>query len=190
MVCGILLAEKKFTPNFFSCRANRSTLKKFQIFIIFLCVKFIPFRVLFFTRLELVLKGHFWTLGGAKVPPSQSLIKSWKNTPCFECGWWFPKVLLPFTRWFANEQILLKSFLEPPSHLLLSWKTMASIIMEWKFIFPGIFWGVVCKKEIASVSKGHNLTAATTTHKQKGHYWERSIVFEVSKNWEEGLCKN
>ena len=86
MVCGILLAEKKFTPNFFSCRANRSTLKKFQIFIIFLCVKFIPFRVLFFTRLELVLKGHFWTLGVVGVPPSQSLIKSWKNTPCLSVG--------------------------------------------------------------------------------------------------------
>ena len=96
MVCGILPAEKKFTPNFFSCRPNRSTLKKFQIFIIFLCVKFIPFRVLFFTRLELVLKGHFWTLGGVRVPPSQSLIKNWKNTPCFECGWWCSKVLLPF----------------------------------------------------------------------------------------------
>ena len=86
MVCGILPVEKKFTPNFFSCRANRSTLKKFQIFIIFLCVKFIPFRVLFFTRLELVLKGHFWTLGVVWVPPSQSLIKSWKNTPCLSVG--------------------------------------------------------------------------------------------------------
>lgn len=188
MVCGILLAEKKFTPNFFSCRANRSTLKKFQIFIIFLCVKFIPFRVLFFTRLELVLKGHFWTLGGVGVPPSQSLIKSWKNTPCLSVG--DDSLKFYFRFGLQMSKFFQKVFLEPPSHLLLSWKTMASIIMEWKFIFPGIFWGVVCKKEIASVSKGHNLTAATTTHKQKGHYWERSIVFEVSKNWEEGLCKN
>ena len=144
--------------------------------------------MLFFTRLELVLKGHFWTLVGVWVPPSQSLIKSWKNTPCFECGWWFPKVLLPF--WFANEHILPKCFLGTSFSSSSKLENNGQSIMEWKFIFPGTFWGVVCKKEIASVSKGHNLTSATTTHKQKGHYWERSIVFEVSKSWEEGLCKN
>ena len=144
MVCGILLAEKKFTPNFFSCRANRSTLKKFQIFIIFLCVKFIPFRVLFFTRLELVLKGHFWTLGVVWVPPSQSLIKSWKNTPCFECGWWFPKVLLPF--WFANEQILPKSFLEPPSSSSSQLENNGQHYYGMKIYFPWHFLGSCLQK--------------------------------------------
>ena len=141
--------------------------------------------MLFFTRLELVLKGHFWTLGGVGVPPSQSLIKSWKNTPCLSVGDDSLKFYFRFS--LQMSKFFQKVFLEPPSHLL-SWKTMANIIMEWKFIFPGIFWGVVCKKEIASVSKGHNLTAATTTHKQKGHYWESWALSLKSVRTERRVC--